>query len=184
VSGETWAVINDYLIKGGRTLEGGSSLPKLLAEKRGVRNKQDLPPHTTEKILAWADAHHERTGEWPNQTSGPIIGAPGETWRGVHLALLQGLRSLDGGSSLARLLARYRGVRNSQGLPNLTVQQVLEWADVHRERTGKVKSGLISEAPEERWASVDNALRIGLRGLSGGSSLGRLIEEHRGSNTN
>jgi hypothetical protein len=183
VTGETWSRINRFLIAGGRGLPGGSSLPKLLAEKRGVPNKQDLPPLTADQILAWADAHVQRTNGWPTQTSGPIAEAPGETWKGVHMALVQGLRSLDGGSSLTRFLAEHRGVRNIQSLPRLTVDQVLGWADAHHKRTGKWptdRSGSVVEAEGETWKAIDRALQAGVRGLPGGTSLAKLLVKERG----
>ena len=31
-------------------------------------------------ILRWADAHHDRTGEWPDITSGELFDAPNEKW--------------------------------------------------------------------------------------------------------
>src|SRR5262249_18787618 len=74
--------------------------------------KADLPPLSKELILELADAHHRRTGCWPRHDSGPIVGAPGETWNGVDTALARGLRNLPGNSSLAKLLAKHRGVRN------------------------------------------------------------------------
>jgi hypothetical protein len=40
---------------------------------------------------------------------------------------------LPGGSSLARLLARERGVRNRCGLPPLTEAAILRWARAHRQ---------------------------------------------------
>ena len=55
-------------------------------------------------------------------TSGPINGAPGETWSAVTSALGVGRRGFGGGSSLARLLAKYRGVRNHMDVPRLTVE--------------------------------------------------------------
>jgi hypothetical protein len=183
VAGEKWSSISRFLSAGGRGLPGSSSLAKLLAEKRGVRNKQDLPPHTIDQILAWADQHHRRTNEWPTQTSGPILDAPEETWRGVNLALFQGLRSLQGGSSLAQLLEEARGVRNPQNLPRLTVYGVLEWADAYYLRTGKWptdRSGPVVEADGETWKAIDRALQAGVRGLPGGSSLARLLAEQRG----
>ncbi len=56
------------------------------------------------RILSWTDAHHARTGRWPNYDSGPIMDAPGETWAAVQMALTLGRRGLPGGSSQARLL--------------------------------------------------------------------------------
>jgi hypothetical protein len=66
------------------------------------------PPLTAEQILAWADAHHERAGRWPNQYAGPVADAPGETWKAVNMALYVGCRGLPGGDTLGRLLGRLR----------------------------------------------------------------------------
>jgi hypothetical protein len=67
------------------------------------------PPLTVEQILAWADAYHARTGEWPGVRSGPIPEAPDENWAAVSCALYDGNRGFSGGDSLAKLLDRRRG---------------------------------------------------------------------------
>ncbi|HVS39419.1 MAG TPA: DEAD/DEAH box helicase family protein, partial [Gemmataceae bacterium] len=107
---ENWANLNQLLQTGGRTLPGNSSIAKLLEKHRGVRNVNFPPPLTEEEILGWADAHHERTGDWPTVYSELLQDAADETWRGLDNALRHGLRGLPGGSSLARLLAEKRGV--------------------------------------------------------------------------
>jgi hypothetical protein len=181
--GETWDGVHRALYKGYRGLPGGSSLPRLLARERGVPNEKDLPRFRVPEVLQWADAYYRRHGTWPAISSGPIPESAGETWRQVNEALYKGQRGLRGGSSLARLLARRRGVRNPQDLPPLAEEQILAWADAHRARTGRwptTKSGPIPEAPGEKWQGVENALRLGLRGLPGGSSLARLIARARG----
>ena len=89
---------------------GKSTQAKLLAEKRGVRNVQNIPNLKIEQILKWADAHHRKTGRCPNQLSGDVINASGEKWRNIDAALRQGRRGLPGGSSLAKLLTEKRGV--------------------------------------------------------------------------
>jgi hypothetical protein len=66
------------------------------------------PPLTEAQILAWADAHYERTGRWPAARSGPIPEVPGEVWTNIESALYDGHRGLPGGDSLARLLNRHR----------------------------------------------------------------------------
>ena len=77
--------------RSGAALPGsGSSLPRLLAERRSVRNVSDIPPLTEEQILAWADAHRARTGDCPHCKTGPILEAPGEQWRNVDLAWKRG----------------------------------------------------------------------------------------------
>jgi hypothetical protein len=180
--GETWLAVEMALRHGQRGLPGGSSLALLLAEKCGVRNNASLPALSIKQILSWADAVHDSTGSWPNINSGPIPDAPGETWNGINHALLRGSRGLYGCCSLAELLALKRGVRNQTSVPKLTRRLILVWADAHHRRTGQwpmQDSGTIQEAPEETWAAIDEALRSGLRGLRGGSSLPRLLAQHR-----
>jgi hypothetical protein len=167
---------------GYRGLPGGSSLPQLLAEHRGHRNKKRLAPLSLEQILRWADAYHARIGTWPTRHAGPIAEVATETWARVNSALIQGLRGLPLGYSLARLLAEYRGVRNRKDLPRLRVGQILRWAEQHQERTGawpREKSGPVLDAPGETWSGINAALREGLRGLPGGSSLYLLLVGHR-----
>ena len=181
--GEKWCNIDTALRRGQRRLPGGSSLARMLAQHRDVRNIQDLPPFTEAQILAWADAYYARTGEWPSPESGPIEDAPGETWKVVAASLLQGKRGLPGGSSLSQLLAEHRGVWNSHAAPPLTEAQILAWADAHRERTGRwptLHSGPVADAPGERWSAVEAALTSGCRGLPGGSSVARLLAVARG----
>ena len=181
--GEVWVNIDTALTQGLRTLPAGSSLSRLLEEHRGARNIKNLPQLTLDRILVWVDSHHERTGRWPTRNSGQIADSPGESWANIDQALVKGLRGLDRGSSLARLLAEHRSVRNIQNLPLLSVNAILRWIEAHRVRRGRWpngKSGAIDDAPGENWLSVENALRHGLRGLPGGSSLARLIREHCG----
>jgi hypothetical protein len=181
--GETWVSVHDALYMGNRGLPGGSSLARLFAQQRGVRNEKALPPFNTAEILRWADAYFGRCRAWPTRNSGPIPEAPGETWLRVQQALHQGCRGLAGGSSLARLLAAHRGARNRLNAVPLSVEQILAWADAHHTRTGSwpaCKLGPIPKAPGETWLAVDSALRQGARGLPGGSSLTRLLVEGRG----
>jgi len=175
----TWGAIDAALRNGSGGLPGGSSLSRLLKEQCGVRNRQDLPSYEIEEILKWADAHCARKGVYPTRTSGAIREAPGETWYAVNSALIQGGRGMEGGSSLARLLAEKRGVKNIQGLPKLTDEQILAWADAYYEKHGvypDVKSGVVDEAPEETWYRIHESLRIGLRGLPKGRSLFKLLK--------
>jgi hypothetical protein len=183
VHNERWNLIDQALRDGARGLPGGSSLPRLLADRRGARNQAELPPLTIERILAWADAFHERTGKWPNENSGAIPDSGGETWCGVETSLQKGARGLPGDSSLPRLFAQHRGVRNKTSLPKLTESAILAWADAHHQRTGEwphVLSGEIHEAPDETWSGINAALENGRRGLSGGTTLAKLLAAHLG----
>jgi hypothetical protein len=179
--GDTWLAVESALRVGCRGFRrGGSSLAKVLAEFVGLRNIQDLPPLSKRKIIAWADAYHERTGEWPNESDGAVTDAPGENWVSIDDALRRGRRNLQAGSSLARLLAKKRGVRNIADLPPLTEQEILQWADLHFQRTGSLPtrySGQVMDAPGESWAAIQVALRSGRRNLPGQSSLAKLLKE-------
>jgi hypothetical protein len=141
------------------------------------------PDLEIDQILSWADAHHQRTGEWPTAGSGLIPELSGERWRNIDQALRTGLRGLEAGSSLARLLALHRDRRNLKALPHFSEAQILAWADAYRERTGewpKLTSGSIPESPGDQWTHVNAALRSGHRGLRGGLSLARLLAFRRG----
>ncbi len=180
---DTWCAVEQALNKGRRGLPGNSSLARLLAEHRGVRNKKALPPLTVKQILLWADQHHQRTGEWPISKSGRILDSHSETWATVDHALFRGTRGLAGGTTLARLLTKHRGVANHLDLPRFSPELILTWADKHFQRTGQwptSNTGAVVDAPGEKWSSVRDALLIGQRGFEGGSSLARFLAEHRG----
>ena len=181
--GENWRSIAGALYQGGRGLREKSSLSKLLAEKRGVPHPKAHPKLNLQMILEWADTHYRKTGEWPNGNTGDVFGAEGETWRSIANALHQGGRGLRAKSSLAKLLADKRGVRNNSNLPRLTIDQILKWADAHYQRVGhwpKAKSGEVVDAPGEKWVNLFSAVSMGLRGLPGGLSLAKLFTSKRG----
>jgi hypothetical protein len=170
-------------VRGQRGLRGGLSLARLLARAVGARNRTSLPRLTLAQVLTWADAHRRRTGSWPTENSGPVVGAPGETWKGVAIALRFGYRGLRGGLSLARQLAAKRGVRNRANLPQLSAAQVIVWAQEHLQRAGawpNRDSGTVVGEAGETWSGIDMALRYGHRGLPGGSSLAQLAGQGGG----
>jgi hypothetical protein len=138
--------------------------------RESPRDRQGRLEFDIATILVWADNHKKRTGKWPKARSGPIRDVLGESWSKVNAALRHGLRGLGplGGSSLAKLLAEERGVRNVRDLPPLTEQKIVAWADAHRCRTGKwptINSGELIDARGETWANINMALTEGGRGL-------------------
>lgn len=135
------------------------------------------PPFTIAEILAWADAHHARTGKWPTIHSGPVYEALDESWLNINNAMCAGMRGFTRRqTTLARLLAEHRGKRNPGALPPITAEQILTWADEHRQRTGKWPTFLAGPIPgtEETWQTVQMALFRGKRGLAK-NSLAKLI---------
>jgi hypothetical protein len=181
--GLTWVVVERALKVGRGLLPGGSSLTQLLIQHRGIRSATYAPPLEVPQILAWADAFQARNGRWPLSTSGPVAEASGLTWHAINCALSSGGRRLPGRSSLSRLLAQERGVRRGKVPRPITVPQILQWADAYKERHGTwpdQTSGPIPEAPDESWNMVNAHLKAGRRGLPAGSSVSRLLVEHRG----
>jgi hypothetical protein len=179
--GEDWWNLNESLLHGYRGLGSGDSLPRLLARCRGRLNRRSQPKLSVAQVLTWADAHRQRTGRWPSAVARPVHEMPGLTWRAVNMALLMGHRGLPGGQSLAQLLGRERGKPSHATKSPLTVRQVLVWARAHHARKGRwptANSGRIFEAPELTWMAVNASLSRGNRGLSGGSSLARLLRQH------
>ena len=105
------------------------------------------------------------------------------SWIAIDSALRNGRHGLPGGSSLTRLLAEHRGVPNRCARPRLSTGQVLRWATQHHRLTGRwpiAQSGRVAGTVDETWCGISKALVSGYRGLSGGCSLARLLEKHRG----
>jgi hypothetical protein len=75
-------------------------------------------------------------------------------------------------------LVEHRSIRRQHHIPQLSIPMILGWARCHFQRTGRfptLKSGSLIDAPGETWFIVDLALRQGQRGLTGGSSLAKLL---------
>lgn len=183
---ENWCALSQALDKGARGLPAGASLAKLLAKYGRRRNQRALRPLTVKQVLAWADAHHKRTGQWPTKQTGAVRGVRDETWQGIDFALSRGYRGFPGGRSLVRLLADRRGARHLLRQPSLTVSRILNWADAHHRRTGDWPTqtsgpvlGRNGYANGERWGAIEDALSKGRRGLAGRTTLVKLLAQHR-----
>jgi len=178
--GETWAALNAALERGSRGLSGGSSLALLLAKSGRIARGQHATRLSLRTIAAWAKSHRKRTGKWPSLSAGRI-GATRERWNNIDQCLRKGLRGLPGGSSLAEVLATHCGAQNHLTLGSLSERQILKWASHHLRLTGSPptktsgKVGVTSEV----WARINTSLKVGNRGLKGGSSLAKLLRKHR-----
>jgi hypothetical protein len=202
---ESWQEIDRALRLGLAGLPGRQSLDRLLhdqAERLDTMRKAHALTHprrraggasaerrylrpsrlSSDEILAWADAHRAATGSWPSQHSGPIAGAPGETWSKIGSALCNGTRGLPGGTTLKRLLLEHRAPDVPAPLTRLTVEAVLHWADLHRREHGvwpTAASGGVDQVPGLTWADIDNLLKRGGRGLPRAGSLVGLLAQKR-----
>jgi hypothetical protein len=111
-----------------------------------------------------------------------ILGAKlGETWNTVNQAVIDRKRGLTGYGSLAQLLAWERGVKNRKAQPPLTEAKIGSLAQAYYRQIGRWPGhtdGKIPGSGGETWSSVHSALRVGGRGLPGGSSLYQLQLQH------
>ena len=155
----------------------------------GSRREVGQCRHSAPPKLSWLAARFVAgalAGQESSSTqaeAGPVFGAPGEKWWNISAALRDGRRGQPGGSSLPRLLEKHRGVRNRGRLARLSVRQILTWADAPHARTGRwptALSGAIAGTPGETWRGIDHCLQRGTRSLPGGTSLARVMAEHRG----
>ncbi len=167
--GETWSNVSQAIRLGLRGLQKNKSLANLLLEERGVQHHLSVPDLTIAQILEWAEIHYEHHKEWPTQASGVVRGAVGESWRNIEASLRNGNRGLEGGSSIAKLLAEQKGKRNISSLPELSHEQILIWAKEYFLLNGNYPSqrcgDVIPDSGGETWSGVQNAMRKGRRGL-------------------
>jgi hypothetical protein len=91
---------------------GAAAAGEANGRRRGRPRAANL---TVSQVLAWADAHHVRTGNWPTLGSGSVADAPHENWSALNAALRIGVRGLPGGDSLARLLRREKRIGERRG---------------------------------------------------------------------
>jgi len=179
---ESWKQIDQALRHGRRGLPGGGTLASFLRAERPQFSRRLRPLLDIEAVLGYADAFFAREGRWPKITSGPIAEATDQTWCEVNYDIAVNSYGLTGIRSLADLLSARRAVPNLARLPRLTEEAILNWADAFYKREGhwpKQKSGKVSSDSREHWSQIDAALAYGRRGLAGGSSLAKLLHEHR-----
>lgn len=180
----TWNAVDNALVRGWPGSGGRSSLARLLAKHRGKALNRTLLGPSVDEILDWADDFHARHGRWPGKGNDRIAGAHRKwSWTAINHLIRRRGSGLDGVHSLAQLLQRCRGVRNLKDLPPLSVARIIRWADLYHALKGKWPrrfDGPVTAFADETWDTIDSALRVGRRGVKGGSSLSQLLRSKRG----
>ena len=168
----------------GEGLSGRWSLYELLRDflpqldwDRQNRSK----PVSVDQVVQWADAYFAEHGEWPTCRSGPIAGT-NTTWSAIHDCLRRGYRGLPSRTSLAKFLAKHRGVQVGRRPPKLSVNQLLVWADAYFSAHRKWPTATSGPIPgtRETWSAVIGAMHVGSRGFRRGFSLAQLLARRRG----
>jgi len=131
------------------------------------RHDRQRPPLSIPVILGWADEHFRNFGDWPSVEPGALLCAPDESWWAIAQALDHGHRGLPGGSSLARLLAEYRGVRSRLAQPRLPQRQIVSWAESLHRATGRWPNNASGQVSQSHGtASLKHRADPSLRGCS------------------
>jgi hypothetical protein len=174
---EDWKNIDMALRKGFRGLPGGSSLARLLTQRRPEQRRR----LTVAKVRMWAEMHRQATGRWPDSCTGPVSAAPGEDWHSIDQSLRHGRRGLPVGASLRSMFGRSCDPAAKGPRPPLTLEQVLAWGNAYRLDHGRWPNrtaGPIPGAPGEKWVNIDMALRHGRRGMPHGMTLAILFAQN------
>jgi desulfoferrodoxin (superoxide reductase-like protein) len=208
VKNENWTVLDLALRRNSRTLLGDSSLLQLKQEHGFSEVTLPLTPQKIVRWIQLYKEHDDEVkgqglGEYPSQNNkivwdkdqfGQWIQIKNEKWNTINAALSGGFRSLPGGSSLAQL-KQERGLNEDRAL---TLQKIVRWMQLYKEHDDEVKGAGLGKYPSqedkivwdkneygkwmqvkgEKWRTINQALRNGLRSLPGGSSLSQLKKEH------
>ncbi len=158
-------------------------MSEILGSEAMERVGVEKPDLTEDNIFDAAAKYRTRMGEWPTVRSGDAsLDFPWpESWIAVNAALVNGSRGLSGGKSLPRLLEERASYINVHNRPALSCDEILSAASRFYGRTGRWPSQLSGDASEdfgrsETWVNVNSSLVSGNRGLSGGSSLAKLLD--------
>lgn len=177
---ESWPTIDAAGRRGRRGLRFGSTLASLLADMRLLDES---------KILEAARDYHARHGKLPTGKNREHLSTyPGTSWRMVDAAGHHGFRGLTAGRPLAAILAPLRkelgsnprGRKPGVALkPLLSEQEVLEAGRTFFELHGALPDSQevreVPGLPHETWAAVNQAGQHGLRGLSQGRTLSKIL---------
>jgi hypothetical protein len=114
-------------------------------------------------------------------TPDEVPGMPREKWRTIDLALHSGLRGLQKGQSLAKILKPLREEYGSKIRGTLiTVEMIREAAIKLFEQTGHWPSVCTPDEvpgmPGEKWANINSAGQTGGRGLQKGQTLSEILK--------
>jgi hypothetical protein len=158
---------------------------KIAASKRG----KPRPPHVVEAMRKGRTGKPISEETRRNLSEAQRARQRDDAWSGEEDELARTLRPEQAAEATGRTQTAVYARRRVLGLPDgragkpprgplLSEAQILAWARAYRRQRGRWPS---AESPPvglpdgESWKHLDNCLRRGRRGLTGGSSLSRLL---------
>jgi hypothetical protein len=154
---------------------------KVVADRlRRALNKPDL---TVDMLIAaivkYRDANGGRNPSGGSGDASPHFGYA-ETWNAVNQRLYSGGRGFPGGSSLAKFLVEHGFSDDGDITTDNVKTAIIKYRDANGGRNPSLKSGDATPhfGSKMTWAAVNETIRNGRRGFSGGSSLAKFLIEH------
>ncbi len=181
--GDSWLCVSAALRNGGRGLPKGSSLSQLIEKRFGLKRQEYGPRLTEESILDLIKKYIAKYDRKPNCKTGLVEGHENLTWSALNRRLEIGDKTLPGGSSLAKLIEKELGIRDSNRPPALIpLELVKDWVRQYLKKYGKrplVSNSIKIEFANGlhkgiSWGSVNRALLRGGCSLPKGTTLADL----------
>lgn len=148
--------------------------------KHGEINQAQLPQRrevlSEEAIISAAEQYFKKNGKFPSSGSRELIPSmPGECWRNIDGCGSQGIRGLEKGRTLSRIL---RPLREAHGAL-LSEAAIVEGIKKYYEFTGEwptaTSTDLVPGMKGVSWRMVDGCGAGGYRGLKKGLSVAKLV---------
>ncbi|NDC38412.1 MAG: hypothetical protein EBZ48_10215, partial [Proteobacteria bacterium] len=177
---ERWNILDAAGWHGRRGLDKGRTLARILEPLKGELGVDNTL--TEDAIITAARAYYKLHAKLPNLNSTePVPGIEGDSWRKINAAGGNGHRGLEAGRTLAKIL---EPIRSELGFDNtLTEEAIREAARAYHKLYLKIPTKDSTEPVPgmegESWKKIYAAGYLGLRGLEKGRSLTKILEPLR-----
>ncbi|MDC0274489.1 hypothetical protein OAK91_07135, partial [Planctomycetaceae bacterium] len=181
-TGENWMNIQIALQTGDHGLKGGQSLEQLLYEFSTTLNDTDkakIPKKDLALGFIYSKIYEYRnlTGKWP-KSNAPVDSDQNLRWGRLYYQLKIGFEGLPRGINLNALIDAIKIDKHDKFTPHKLTKAWIKkqsqiFYSVNHEFPNPRKTGYLRYIGRTNlsWESIDLALKFGLRGLNGGSSL-------------
>ncbi len=153
-------------------------------KRRRLSRVSRVPRFTESSILRAARIYVKRHGRLPTQKSAETVpGLRGETWRAINAAGAQGIRGLEKGRTLPKILEPLKRelshVLVKYRVRAFSRKDFLKAARSYIQKRGRLPRFTSTEKlpgyPRETWVAIRGALAEGRRGFPKGLTFGELL---------